>query len=66
MVTLKYLTNFSWILEMPLINWAVNLQLKWPIKRFLVVGTIPNQVATFTIADTKRYVLVVTLSTQES
>ena len=33
---------------------------------FLVVGTVANQVPTFTVTDTKLYVPVVTLSTKDN
>ena len=53
MVLLKYLSNFWKTLEMPLINWGVNL-----IKS--------TGVGTFQITDTKLYVPVVTLSNQDN
>ena len=65
MVPLKYLSNFWRTLEMPLINCEVNLILTWSSNCVLIATTIPNQAATFEITDTKLYVPVVTLSTQE-
>ena len=65
-VPLKYLSNFWRTLEMPLINCEVNLILTWSSTCVLVSTNIPNQNATFTITDTKLYVPVVTLSTQEN
>ena len=65
-VPLKYLSNFWRTLEMPLINCEVNLILRWPSTCVLVATNIPNQNATFAITDTKLYVPVVTLSTQEN
>ena len=70
MVLLKYLSNF-WrigeleILEnwMSLINCEVNLVLTWPST---CVITNSNGAGTFAITDTKLYVPVVTLSTQEN
>ena len=70
MVPLKYLSNF-WrtlempliTLEMPLINCEVNLILTWSST---CVITNSNGAGTFAIADTKLYVPVVTLSTQEN
>ena len=63
MVPLKYLSNFWRTLEMPLINCEVNLILTWSstyvITNFIGAGT-------FAITDTKLYVPVVTLSTQEN
>ena len=65
-VPLKYLSNFWRTLEMPLINCEVNLILTWSSTCVLVSTNNANQVATFAIIDTKRYVPVVTLSTQEN
>ena len=50
---------------MSLINCKINLMLPWSANCFLVVGTATNQVPTFAITDTKLYVSVVTLSTQD-
>ena len=66
MVPLKYLSNFWRTLEMPLINCEVNLILTWSLTCVLIATNIANQNATFTITDTKLYVPVVTLSTQEN
>ena len=66
MVPLKYLSNFWSTLEMPLINCEVNLILTWSSICVLIATSIPNQNATFAITDTKLYVPVVTLSTQEN
>ena len=66
MVPIKYLSNFWRTLEMPLINCEINLQLKQSKNLFLVAGTAVNQVAKFTITDTKLYVSVITLSTQDN
>ena len=65
-VPLKYLSNFWRTLEMPLINCEVNLILTWSSTCVLIAINIPNQNATFAINDTKLYVPVVTLSTQEN
>ena len=62
-VPLKYLSNFWRTLEMPLINCEVNLILKWSST---CVITNSTGVGIFTITDTKLYVLVVTLSTQDN
>ena len=51
---------------MPLINCEVNLILTWSSTCILIATNIPNQNATFAITDTKLYVSVVTLSTQEN
>ena len=66
MVPLKYLSNFWRTLEMPLINYEVNLILTWSSTCVLVATNIANQNATFAITDTKLYVPVVALSTQEN
>ena len=66
MVPLKYLSNFWRTLEMPLINCEVNLILTWSSKCVLIATVNPNQNATLAITDTKLYVPVVTLSTQEN
>ena len=51
---------------MPLINCEVNLILPWSSTCVIVSTNIVNQGATFTITDTRLYVPVVTLSTQEN
>ena len=66
MVPLKYLSNFWRTFEMPLINCVnlkVNLILTW-----LSTSVITNSTGTgrFAITDTRLYVPVVTLSTQEN
>ena len=66
MVPLKYLSNFWRTLEMPLINCEVNLILTWSSTCVIASVILANQVATFEITDTKLYVPVVTLSTQEN
>ena len=63
MVPLKYLSNFWRTLEMPLINCEVNLTLTLSST---CVFTNSNGAGTFAITDTKLYVPVVTLSTQEN
>ena len=62
-VPLKYLSNFWRTLEMPLINCQVNLILTWSST---CVITNSDDTGTFAITDTKLYVSVVTLSTQEN
>ena len=66
MVPLKYLSNFWRSLEMPLINCEVNLILTWSEKCVIVYTDVANQEATFAITETKLYVPVVTLSTQDN
>ena len=51
---------------MPLINCEINLILTWSTNCVIVSTNIENQNATFAITDTKLYVPVVTLSTQEN
>ena len=63
MVPLKYLSNFWRTLEMPLINCEVNLILTWSST---CVITDSTSAGTFKIDDTKLFVPVVTLSTQEN
>ena len=63
MVPLKLLSNFWRTLEMPLINCEVNLILTWSST---CVTNESNGAGTFAITDTKLYVPVVTLSTQEN
>ena len=63
MVPLKYLSNFWRTPEMPLINCEVNLILTWSST---CVITDSNGAGTFAITDTKLYVPVATLSTQEN
>ena len=66
MVPLKYLSNFWRILEMPLINCEITLQLTWSASCVIVSTDAANQNATFAITDTKLYVPVVTLSQQDN
>ena len=66
MVPLNYLSNFWRTLEMPLINCEVNLILTWSSTCLLAAVGDANQAATFAITNTKLYVPVVTLSTQEN
>ena len=47
MVPLKYLSKRWRILEMPLINWEINLILTWSANCFLVAGIKANQVEHF-------------------
>ena len=65
-MALNYLSNFCRTLEMPLINCEVNLILTWTSRCVLIATAVQNQTATFEITDTKLYVPVVTLSTQEN
>ena len=62
-VSLKYLSNFWRTLEMALINWEVSLFLTWSST---CVTTNSTGEGRFTMTDTKFYVPVVTLSTQDN
>ena len=62
-VPLKYLSNFWRSLEMPLINCKVELSLKWYENCIL---SSAGTAATFTITDTKLYVSVFTLKTEDN
>ena len=62
-VPLKYLGNFWRTLEMPLINCEVNLILTW--SKDCVITNSEGE-AKFAITETKLYVPVVTLSTQDN
>ena len=62
-VPLKYLSNFWRSLEIPLINCKVELSLKWYENCIL---SSAGTAATFAITDTKLYVPVVTLKTEDN
>ena len=66
MVSLKYLSNFWRTLEMSLINCEINIILTWSTNCLIVSTNVANQNATFAITDTKLYVSVVSLSTQNN
>ena len=63
MVPLNYLRNFWRILEMPLINCEVSLILTWSSTCVITNSTGEGK---FEITDTKLFVPVVTLSTQDN
>ena len=65
-VPLNYLSNFWRTLEMPLINCEINLILTWSARCFIIGAPLVGQEPTFTITDTKIYVPVVPLSTQNN
>ena len=65
-IPLKFSSNFWRTLEMPLINCKVNLIFNWSASCVIVYTNVVNQNATFTITETKLYVPVVTLSTQDN
>ena len=66
MVSLEYLSNLRRTFEMPLINCEIKLILTWSANCFITDVPVENQVPTITITDTKIYVPVVTLSTQDN
>ena len=59
------LSNFWRTLEMPLINCEINFSLKWSANCVIGYTNVADQNTTFIIIDTKLYVPVVTLSTQD-
>ena len=70
---LKYLSNFWRSLEVPMINWKVELSLKWIENCVLTTAEIGANAdatgadgATFEITDAKLYVPVVTLSAEDN
>ena len=72
-VPLKYLNNFWRSLEIPLINFKVDLSLAWIEECVLTTAEIGADASatgadstTYKISDAKRYVPVVTLSTEDS
>ena len=58
MVPLKYISNLWRTHDMPLINCEINLD--------LILTNVAAQTTTFSITDTKLYVPVITLSTQDN
>ena len=66
MVPFSYLTVFRRSLKLPLINCEVNLILTCYTNCVIVSTNVANQNATFAITDTKLYVPVVALSTQDN
>ena len=63
MAPLKYLSNFWRTLEMPLSNREVNLILTWS-STYVITNSTGAEA--FEITVTKRYVPVITLSTQDN
>ena len=63
LVPLKYLSNFWRSLEMPIMNCEVKLILTWS-KNWVITNSIGE--GNFAITDTKLYVPIVTLSTQDN
>ena len=66
-VPLKYVSNFFSSLEMPLVNYKIDLELTWHKDCMISsVNAAANHVVSFMIKDTKFYVPVVTLSTKDN
>ena len=51
---------------MPLVSFEINLILTWFANCFIGTGTVANQVPKVETTDTKLYVTVATLSTQDN
>ena len=66
MVPLKFLNNFWRKCEIALINCGINLILTRSANCFSIDNPDENQIPTSEWTDTKRYVLVVTLPTQDN
>ena len=66
MVSFKYLSNFWRTLEIPLINYEVNVILTWSANCVIIYTDVANQNPTFEITQTKLYVPVVALSSQDN
>ena len=62
-VPLKYLSNFWRLLEMPLINCKIHLELNWI--EDCILSSAGNS-AKFKITDAKLHVPIVTLSTKDN
>ena len=58
----EYSGNFWRSLEMPLINWKVELSLNWTERWILTVANT----ATLKITDAKLYVPIITLSAEDN
>ena len=66
MVPLKYLSTFWRTLEMSLTNCKTNPDLNWSKNCIIVVTDVTDHVIAFSITDTKLYIPVVTLVTQDN
>ena len=65
-VPLKYISNFFRSLEMPLVNYKIDLELTWTKDCVISSNDAAAGVVSFKITDTKLYVPVVTLSTKDN
>ena len=63
---LKHVSNFWRTREVLLINCEIDLILTWSANYVTVSNAVANRGATFAISDTKLYIPVVTLSTQDN
>ena len=63
---LKYSSNFWRTLEMSLIDCKTNLILTWSANYVIIYTNVANQDPEFEITETKLYVPVVTLSTDDN
>ena len=66
MVLLKYQSNTWRTLEIPLIYCKITLNSNWSENYIIVATNIADQDIIFSITDTKRYVPLITLSTQDN
>ena len=66
MVPLKYLSNCWSTFEILLINCEIDLDLNWSANYVTVSFNVANEGLKFSKTNTKIYVLVVTLSTQDN
>ena len=65
MVPLKYSSNFWRTLQLPLIKCEINIILTWSAN-CVISNAAEDQDTTFAVTDTKLYVPVVTLSTEDN
>ena len=66
LVPLKHLNKFWIILEIQLINCEVNLTLNWYKEGVTFSNTVKTKAAVFAITETRLYVPVVILSTEDT
>ena len=66
MVQLKYLSYFWRTISTSFINCGTTFDLNWSEKCFIVATNRAAQATTFSVTDTKLYVPVVTLSTEDN
>ena len=66
MIPLAFISNFWRNLEMSFINYEINLILTWSKECVTASSSAANRTTTFATTDTKLYVPVVTLSTQDN